>query len=117
MFFELAAGSAPAGVQAGLRMAVFDAAGRAVVTLFARPGQTVSTNVYLAAGEYTVRVEGLATAGTDLPKGLDYTLKGVTLTDPIAPVLLDPALDGASLTADFTLSKSALASTRPSPTT
>ena len=49
----------------------------------------------------------MAAAGTALPE-LDYTLKGVTLTDPIAPVLLDPALDGASLAADFTLSKSAL---------
>ena len=60
-------------------------------TLFAQAGQTLSLTTYLAAGIYTVRVEGLAPDGTALPF-LAYTLKGVTLTDPIAPVISDPTL-------------------------
>jgi hypothetical protein len=104
MYFELTAGALPAGVDAGVRLAVFDAAGHVVATLFALAGQTVSTNVYLAVGEYTVRVEGLTPDGVALP-ALDYALKGVTLTDPIAPVSLDPALDGTGLTPDYTLTK------------
>jgi hypothetical protein len=107
MYFELTAGALPAGIQAALRLAVFDASGRSVATLFALAGQTVSTNVYLAAGDYTVRVEALSPDGVALP-ALDYTLKGVTLTDPIAPVSLDPALDGGGLTPDYTLIKCAV---------
>lgn len=104
MFLELGAGDVRSGALAGMRLAVFDASGHVVATLFALAGETVSTNVFLAAGVYTLRVELLAPAGTALPT-MDYTLKGVTLTDPIAPVSLDPALDGTGLAADFKLTK------------
>jgi hypothetical protein len=102
MFFQLSAAALPEGVQGGVRMAVFDADGQVVATLFAKAGQTVSTNTFLAAGTYTVRFEGLAPDGMTLPK-LDYSLKGVNLTDPIATVSDDPSL--STLSPDYTFTK------------
>jgi hypothetical protein len=107
MYFQLTGGAVPAGVQAGIRMAVFDSAGHAVATLFAQAGQTVAANTYLAAGSYTVRVEELAPAGVVLPS-MSYSLKGVTLSDPIAPVSLDPSLDGTGLPPDYVINRGSL---------
>src|SRR5262249_45451828 len=87
MYFVLSGGDA-GGVQAGVRMAIFDAAGHVVNTLFAEAGQTVSGTTYLTTGTYTIRFEVLTPDGTALPT-MTYSLKGVTLTDPIAPVSLD----------------------------
>jgi hypothetical protein len=91
MYFALSAGAVPAGQQAGVRMAIFDANGHVVGTLFAKAGQTVTAPMYLAPGQYTVRVEGLTPAGVSLPT-LSYTLQGLTLTDPIDPPPDDPSL-------------------------
>ncbi|HEY1378659.1 MAG TPA: matrixin family metalloprotease, partial [Gemmataceae bacterium] len=58
MYFVLSAGDA-GGTVAGVRMAIFDAAGHVVSTLFAEAGQTVSGTTYLTSGTYTVRFEVL----------------------------------------------------------
>jgi hypothetical protein len=102
MYFTLTAGAAPAGTTAGVRMAIFDSNGHVVGTRFARAGETISTSFFLAPGDYTVRFEGLAPAEVALPN-LAFALQGFTLTDPIAPVSLDPGLDGSGLapTPDF----------------
>jgi hypothetical protein len=103
MYFALSAGTVPAGMQAGVRLAVFDANGHVVRTLFAKAGQTVTASTYLVPGTYTLRVEGLTPAGVVLPS-LAYTLQGVTLTDPIDPPPDDPSLGGSTTTApDYTI--------------
>jgi hypothetical protein len=89
-------------MQGGVRMAIFDANGRVVTTLFAAAGQAVSTNTYLAMGTYTIRVEALTPAGISLSP-MSYNLKGVTLTDPISTLPADPTLSGTSV--DYTLTK------------
>ncbi len=93
MYFALSAGTVPAGVQAGVRLGIFDSNGHVVSTLFAKAGQTVTGSVYLDPGEYTLRIEGLTPAGVQLPS-LGYTLLGLTLTDPIDPPPDDPSLGG-----------------------
>jgi len=104
MYFVLSAGDVTGGALAGVRMAIFDAAGHVVSTLFAQAGQTVSGTTYLTTGNYTVRYEVLTQTGDALPT-LNYSLKGVTLTDPIAPVSLDSSLSPTALTPDFTINK------------
>jgi len=105
MEFDLSAGSLPAGMQGGVRMAIFDANGHVITTLFAAAGQAVSTNAYLAMGTYTIRVEALTAAGVSLSP-LSYNLQGVTLTDPISTLPADPTLSGTSV--DYTLTKGTL---------
>jgi hypothetical protein len=105
MYFELSAGGLPAGAQGGVRMAIFDANGHAVATLFANAGQTASMNTFLAAGTYTIRFETVAPPGTVLP-AMTYGLKGVNLTDPIATVSSDPSLSTTST--DYTFVKFSL---------
>jgi predicted Zn-dependent protease len=102
--FVLSAGTAPAGVQAGMRMAIFDAAGHVVTVLFAHAGQTVTATTYLAMGQYTIRVEELTPGGVALP-AMTYSLQGITLTDPIGPLPLDPTLNGADVDPDIVVSK------------
>jgi hypothetical protein len=95
MYFALSAGGAT--VPSGVRLTIYDASGHVVSSLFAPAGQTVTATTYLAAGAYTVRFDGLTPAGLTLPT-LTYTLKGVTLSDPIDPVVTDPTLGGKSQT-------------------
>src|SRR5205823_9512806 len=80
--------------------------GYVVASLVAPAGQTVSLTTYLAQGTYTVRFEGLtADRGEALPK-LTYSLKGVTLTDPIGPTGSDPTLGGkGTVTNDYVWTK------------
>jgi hypothetical protein len=110
MYFSLTAGSVPAGVQAGVRMAIFDGNGHAVSTLFARAGQTVSASVYLDLGAYTIRFEDLSPSGTN-PPPLGYTLQGITLTDPLSTVLPDGTTNPVDYTvtqATYTLSNNSI---------
>jgi hypothetical protein len=103
MYFNLSAGTVPAGEQAGVRLGIFDANGHVVSTLFAKAGQTVTASVYLAPGQYTLRVEGLTPTGVALPN-LAYALQGLTLTDPIDPPPNDPTLGGlAAPPPDYTI--------------
>ncbi len=93
MYFVLSADAADLSVQSGVRMTIFDSNGHAVSTLFARAGQTVSATVYLTQGTYTVRYEGLSPAGATTT-AINYSLKGVTLSDPIGPTGSDPTGGG-----------------------
>jgi hypothetical protein len=95
LYFSLAGGSVPDGVQAGVRMAIFDSNGHVVTTLFAESGQTVSASVFLDVGTYTIRVEELTPVGVLLPT-MSYSLQGLTLTDPISTVPSDPTLSTTS---------------------
>jgi hypothetical protein len=100
MYFVLANFTPPTGGPSGVRMAVFDAAGRAVASQVARAGETVSTTTYLAAGTYTVRFEALSPPGT-APPVTTYALSGIPLTDPIGPVGSDPTLGGGGTATDY----------------
>jgi hypothetical protein len=94
MSFALSA-AADAAVPSGVRMTIYDGSGHIVRSLFATAGQTVTATVYLGAGSYTVRFDGLSPAGVALPTPT-YALKGIVLSDPIDPVLSDPTLGGSS---------------------
>jgi hypothetical protein len=100
LYFSLTGGAIPTDMHAGVRMAIFDSNGHAVTTLFAESGQTVSASVFLDVGTYTIRVEELTPVGGPLPI-MNYSLQGLTLTDPISTVPSDPTLSPTS--PDYTL--------------
>lgn len=103
MHFVLSAGAVPTGIQAGVQLGVFDSAGNVVTHLFAKAGQAISATVYLGVGNYTLRFCGLAPGSDPLP-ALDYSLKGISLTDPIAPVSPEPGTNqngGTTTDPDF----------------
>src|SRR5205823_13959789 len=72
-----------------VRMTMIDSQRHAAASLFAQAGQTITPDTYLVAGEYTLRFDGLTQYGGPLPN-LAYTLRAVTLTDPISPQTADP---------------------------
>jgi predicted Zn-dependent protease len=81
--FVLATTTANAQVQSAVRLSVRDSNGREVYTLFAEAGQTVSGDVVLAPGTYTL----VFTAGTLDPTAilpdLSFTLDGIIRSDPM----------------------------------
>jgi hypothetical protein len=76
-----------------VQMSIYDQNNNLVFRLAADAGQPASTGVaYLGAGTYTV---GFTVAARDgaTPPALTYTLKGDVISDPIGPVVIDPAKD------------------------
>src|SRR5262249_21151626 len=69
-------------VDAAVRMTIYDAGGNVVFTVAAPAGATISRNVFLAAGVYTVRFAAATRDGTPLPN-LRYKVRGESLTDPM----------------------------------
>lgn len=66
----------------GLRMTILDALGNAVFTTAVDAGNTVSADVTLAAGTYTVVYAAKTQTGSRLPL-LGFSLAAVNTTDPI----------------------------------
>jgi hypothetical protein len=92
--FVLSASGPSATVTTAVRMTIYDQNGNIVFTLDAIAGQTVSANVLLRQGSYTVRFVATAIDGSALSP-FTYNLLGETLTDPMDayPVNpLDPSL-------------------------
>jgi hypothetical protein len=83
--------SAPAtAVPSAVRLVIFDQNGVPVFVLTALSGQTVSGDVYLAAGVKYKAAFCAATADRSPLSPLTYTLRGKSLTDPIDPLPEDP---------------------------
>jgi hypothetical protein len=90
--FVLSASAAGATVATAVRMSIYDQNGTLIFTLDAIAGQTVSSNIVLVQGTYTIRFVAATIDGSALSP-FTYNLLGETLTDPIdAYPLNDPSL-------------------------
>lgn len=87
--FVLSARSADTTVASAVRMTVYDAAGRVLLTLVAPAGETVTRDLFLPRGVYMVRFAAGTRTGVPLPR-LTYELSGLALTDPVGPEADDP---------------------------
>ena len=87
--FVLSANDATATVATAVRMTIYDQNGNILFTLDAIAGQTVSANVLLKQGNYTVRFVAAAIDGSTLSP-FTYNLLGETLTDPMDAIPTDP---------------------------
>jgi hypothetical protein len=85
-------GGLPGPVQVAVRLNIYDNNGTLVASLTAQDGNTVSQNVYLAKGNYTIRFVAATKDGSVLPQTW-YTLQGRSLTDPEDVPPTDPTMD------------------------
>ncbi len=107
--FNLSARSAQQWTE--VRMEILDADGAVVFTLDAYAGMPVATgHVYLAAGTYTVRYTAATADGSPL-SGVDFSLTGREVSDPIGVVTSNTST-GTKLSNTTTTTKS-LTYTRP----
>jgi len=84
-----AATQAPAGLSGAVEVAVFDQQGNVVFRQVVSAGQTLSANLLLGPGAYTIRLVGATQDGSALPN-LPFTISSQLLSDPIGPQLIDP---------------------------
>jgi hypothetical protein len=89
MHFVLSASAPGATAATAVRMSIYDQYGNIIYTLDAIAGQTVSTNVCLLQGTYTVRFVAATIDGSAL-SAFTYNLLGETLTDPIDAFPVNP---------------------------
>lgn len=89
MHFVLSATGGPAG-QSGVLLTIHDKAGAIVHSIFAKTGTSISSVKAIDPGTYILRFYGLtSTSGATLPN-LTYSLRGMTIDDPIGPDPADP---------------------------
>lgn len=70
---------------------IYDRQARPVFRVLTVPGQTrTAKSVILRPGSYTIMVS-MASTDTNLVSTLDYTIKGIGITDPIGPEIVNPA--------------------------
>ncbi len=82
LHFSLSALTANSQVTSAIRMSILDADGNEVYTLFTPAGQSISGDVLLAAGNYTIIFTAGTPDGTSLPD-LSFTLDVLVRSDPI----------------------------------
>jgi hypothetical protein len=70
-------------------MQIFDGNNKLVMNLVCQDGNTLSADIQLAQGTYTVRFIGVSTSGAIIPL-TNYSLLGVRLNDPLDPVPINP---------------------------
>jgi hypothetical protein len=109
--FVLSASDPTATVATAVRMCIYDQNGNIIFTLDAIAGQTVSANVLLKQGSYTVSFVAATIDGSALSP-FTYNLLGETLTDPMDIPQGNPSLPPPS---NSTPTFAAAASTNPPP--
>ena len=87
--FVLSVNTGVAGSGAVVVMQLFDLNNNLVLQLACPDGSTVSADVLLQQGGYTVRFVGLSQSGMVIPTTA-YSLLGVSLTAPLDPVPVNP---------------------------
>jgi hypothetical protein len=87
--FVLSASDPTAAVATAVRMTIYDQYNNIIFTLDDIAGQTVSANLYLGKGTYTVRFVAATIDGSTLSP-FTYNLLGETLTDPIDAYPVNP---------------------------
>ena len=80
--FVLSGSDQNSTVATAVRMTIYDQNGNIIFAIDANAGQTVSANVFLQQGTYTVRFVAATIDGSALSP-FTYTLIGETLTDPM----------------------------------
>jgi hypothetical protein len=88
---HLDVGLASLGGPAAVELALFDLQGNMVYRDVATTGQTLSLNLLLPAGAYTLRLVGGSGDGSPLA-GVTFTIASELLNDPIGPKLIDPTV-------------------------
>jgi hypothetical protein len=92
MQFVLSAGAVGAPAGAKVQMTVVNSLGKAIESLIATVGNTVSGGaLFVTPGAYTIRFSVLGLGTAKIPP-ITYTLKGEGVSDPIGPVIKDPTL-------------------------
>jgi hypothetical protein len=71
-----------------IRMRIYDSNNKVVFTLVSKNGEAVSGNIFLAAGEYTIRFEGGTKDGEPMP-AMFYDLQAAVVTDALDPIQVD----------------------------
>jgi hypothetical protein len=89
--FVLSATDWSAPVQTGVRMTIYNADGQAVFTTAVADGASRRVDVFLNAGQYTVRFTRANDQGGTL-QPIMFELSGKTESDPLGPQLRDTAL-------------------------
>jgi hypothetical protein len=87
--FVLSASDPAATVPTAVRMTIYDQYGNIIFTLDAIAGQTVSDNVYLTQGTYTISFVAATNDGSALSP-FTYNLLGETITDPLDAIPINP---------------------------
>jgi hypothetical protein len=87
--FVLSANTPGASVATGVRLQIFDNQGTLVLCLDAFNGQTVSADVFLKKGVYTMSIVAATKDGSPLAP-TTYLVQTKSLTDPLNPVPIDP---------------------------
>lgn len=86
----LSAASESMAVESAVRMTIYNQDQQVVMTLVARAGETVSADVLLAPGEYTIRFAAGTRNSSDALPPLTYSLHGIARNDPIGPTPVPP---------------------------
>jgi hypothetical protein len=94
-----AGGQAAAG--ATLTMTIYDQSGSVVATLSVPNGQTQTITLLLSPGAYTIQVAAQTSDGSPLSP-MDFSLLGLSLSDPIGPQPTDPTLTPTNLPPSYT---------------
>lgn len=90
--FILSADAGNTGVSAAVRMTVYDANMKVLLSVVVNAGDTISTNLFVTRGSYLIRFAAATATGVPLP-ALTYRLRGLTLSNPIGPEADDPTSD------------------------
>jgi len=94
--FHFALTATSANPKAWVTMTVTDQNGAVVMTLSVQAGQpTVTADVFLRKGTYSVRFSGFTTDGSSLT-GLSYQLAGDTISDPVGAYSTPPSSSGTT---------------------
>jgi len=96
--FVLGATSADPAIASAVRMTILDQSGRVVFTLTAKAGTTVSNDVFLQPGTYTVRFSGGTENQSGTMPNLDFSLLGQTRSDPIGATAVNTSTAPAGST-------------------
>jgi hypothetical protein len=88
--FELAGTMSGNGGSSNVQLALFDSANRLVFATSSGTGLTVSQDVWLGAGVYTVRIAAFSANGDFA--NVRYTLDGYSRSDSVGLGLIDPTL-------------------------
>ncbi len=98
--FVLGADAPGALVDEAVRMTIYDANNNVVLSFATHAGDTVSRDIFLAAGNYTVRFAAGTKDGSALT-GLNYRLRGAVLTNPIGPEPTNSAGSSSSSSSSY----------------
>ena len=88
--FALSAAPTSTGVEAAVRLSIFDDQNRLVASIVTSAGSSVGLDIFLTAGTYRVVITGGTRDRTQPLPDIGYTLDGGMRNDPIGPEAEDP---------------------------